>query len=402
MHPTAHTAIESPSYAGRIDHFQQALEEHGFAAAVVMERRNLLYLTGTAQPCNLLVVPGRRPTLFARRVVDWVRQQAAVERVVEGASLRAVCEELAASGIRAGALGLELDAIPAQLYLKSVEAFPDLNIRDCSPLLLEQRLVKDEWELERLRESCRMFEALHETVLRELRPGLTELALSASVVRALRNAGHEGVVFYRRWDAWLQAEGIVASGTSASRISGHAMTVTGVGLTPAFPWGASMRVIEDGDTVVADLGLNKAGYHGDMSRTYVAGEASVRVRDMAATVRACQDAAIAAVRPGARASDVYEAAHRTVAGGRWEPFFQGYGTEQGEYIGHGVGLELDEPPVLWPRDSTVLAPHMALAIEPKIITPDAGAVQIEDTVFVTDDGCQVVGTVPRELFEVTH
>jgi Xaa-Pro aminopeptidase len=393
--------MESPPFRERLVRFEQDLEEHGLAAAIVMERRNLLYLTGTAQPCNLLVVPGRAPTLFARRVVDWVRHEAAVDRVIEGASLKAVRDELTSLGVLFGSLGLELDVIPALLFLKASEVFADFQIRDCAPALLEQRFVKDEWEVERLRESCRMFEALHETVLAELRPGVDELSLSAAIVRALRLAGHEGVVFYRRWDAWLQPEGIVASGDAAARISGHAMTVTGVGLSAALPWGASTRVIEPGDTVVVDLGLNKHGYHGDMSRTYVAGEANDTILDMAAAVRSCQDAAIAAIHPGARASDVYEAARSAMAGTRWEACFQGYGAERGEYIGHGVGLELDELPVLSPRDSTLLAKHMALAIEPKVITPDAGAVQMEDTVIVTDDGCEVIGTVPRQLFEVT-
>ena len=393
-------AGQSPRYEERQGRFEQTLREQGFAAAIVMDRRNLFYLTGTAQPCNLLVVPGRPPTLLARRVVDWVRQEAAVDRLVEGASLKAVRDELLSHGLRSGLLGLELDVIPALLYLKASEVFADFEIRDCAPGLLEQRFVKDTWELQRLRESCSMFEALHETVLAELRPGIDELSLSAAVVRALRLAGHEGHVFYRRWDAWLQPEGIVASGAAASRISGHAMTVTGVGLSAALPWGASTRVIEPGDTVVLDLGLNKAGYHGDMSRTYVAGKANDTVREIAAAVRSCQDAAIAAIRPGTPASEVYEAARNAMAGTRWEDCFQGYGTERGEYIGHGVGLELDELPVLAPHDSTVLEKHMALAIEPKIITPHAGAVQLEDTVIVTDNGCEVIGTVPRQLFEV--
>ena len=391
---------EGPRYEERQGRFEQELEAKGFAAGIVMERRNLLYLTGTAQPCNLLVVPGRPPTLFARRVVDWVRHEAAVDRIVEGASLRAVRDELLSLGIRSGLLGLELDVVPAQLYLKAADTFAEFELRDCAPSLLEQRLVKDDWELERLRESCGMFEALHETVLATLRPGVDELSLSAEVARALRRAGHEGHVFYRRWDAWLQPEGIVASGEAASRISGHAMTVTGVGLGPALPWGASTRVVEAGDTVVLDLGLNKAGYHGDMSRTYVAGKANDTVVEIAAAVRSCQDAAIAAVRPGARASEVYEAAREAIAGTRWEDCFQGHGAERGQYIGHGVGLELDELPVLAPHDSTVLEKRMALAIEPKVITPHAGAVQMEDTVIVTDDGCEVIGTVPRQLFEV--
>lgn len=393
------TVIE-PLHAARQQAFARSLEESGFAAAVVMQRRDLFYLAGTSQPCNLLIVPGHEPVLLARRVLDWIRSEASVARVEPGGDLPTAARILRELGVRDGRLGLELDVLPAKLYRKARESFPGFDLEDCSPLLLSQRMVKDELELRLLREAVSLFEAVHATVLDFLRPGITEIELSAEIIRSLRRAGHDGLVFYRRWDADLQPEGLVASGEVASRISGHAMTVTGVGLAPSLPWGASWRTIQKGDVVVVDLGLNKAGYHGDMSRSYVAGEASEETSARFEILLRCQDAAIAALGPGAPAADAYAAARRVAEAAGVEEYFQGFGAEKGHYIGHGVGVELDDPPVLEAGSKVTLEAGMVLAVEPKLIGP-FGALQTEDTLVLTPDGPELMGTVPRTLFEVS-
>jgi Xaa-Pro dipeptidase len=374
----------------------------GLVAAIMMDRRNIFYLAGTGQPCILLITPGHPPILYARRVADWVRAEAAVEQIHEATTLRPAVEHMRQIGLGRGRIGLELDVLPSRLYLKAREVLAGFEIEDVSTSILDQRMVKDEFEQQQLRRAAAMFEALHQTVLGNLRPGMRELDIAADVVRSLRLAGHEGISFYRRWDAFLQPEGIVASGTNLSRISGFAMTVTGVGLSRALPWGASERVLRDGDSVVIDLGLNRAGYHADMSRTYVVGKAGGLTKEIFAVVLECQQAAIKAIKPGVFAQDIYAAALKVVAGTRWERHFQGYGTEQASYIGHGVGLDLDEPPLLAYGDSTPLQVGMALTAEPKLIGSDFGASQIEDTLLVCQNGAEVIGTVPRELFEVQH
>ena len=391
---------ERPDYARRQARFETALVESGFVAAILLDRRNVFYLTGTGQPCILLVVPNHPPILYARRVAAWVRSEAAVERVEQAASLRPAAGRVRELGLKRGRIGLELDVIPGRLYLKARESFAEFEIDDVSSMILGARMTKDAFEQHQLRRSAALFDRLHETVLESLRPGMREIDVAAEVSRALRRAGHENISFYRRWDACIQPEGLVVSGSNLARISGLAMTVTGVGLGPALPWGASERIVQKGDLLVIDLGLNRAGYQADMSRTYVVGRADKLTRELFEVVLACQQAAIDAIKPGIPAEDVYAAALRVVIGTRWEGHFQGYGTERGRYIGHGVGLDLDEPPVLAVGDTTRLRVGMALAIEPKLIGPEFGAVQLEDTVFVHDGGAEVISAVPRALFEV--
>ena len=287
----------------RIERFTAAVADAGLAGALVMHPVSVYYLAGTGQPCNLLVRPGEEPILFARRYIDLVRAKTDVERVVEGAGFSAVAREAKIDG----PLGMELDVVPAALVERAKRGWPE--IADCSALLWDLRAVKDAGEVAAMRESVKLFDALHATMLEHLRPGITELELAAELDRGLRLAGHDGVIFQHRWDAKMPMEGALASGENLARMSRGPFTITGVGLSEAFPMGASRREIRRGDLVAVDLGLNRAGYHADMSRSYAVEELPDGIAGLAATTRELQDVALAAIRPGVTAESVYDAAH---------------------------------------------------------------------------------------------
>ena len=377
----------------RIDRFSAAVSDAGMAAALIMNPPDVYYLSGTGQPCNLLVTPGEEPVLFARRYLELAKRAARVERVVPGAGFSAVARE---ARLGEGPLGMELDKLPAGLVDRARRAFGDREIVDCAPLLLAQRAVKDAGEVEAMRASVKLFDAVHAAMCEFIRPGIAEHELAGEVDRALRRAGHDGVVFQRRWDAKLPMEGGIASGENLSTISRGPITITGVGMSEAFPMGASRRRLAHGDLVSIDLGLNRAGYHGDMARTYAVGDLPDGVAELAGVCRELQDVAMAAIRPGVRAHEVYDAALEAARRLGVEGVFQG----GGPYIGHSIGLELDEPPVLGPGVETPLEEGMILAVEPKLISPEFGALNIEDDVVVTADGCEILGDLPRALFVV--
>lgn len=384
----------------RVGDFGAAIGDAGMAAALVMEPQDVYYLAGTGQPCNLLVVPHGEPVLFARRYGELARASTHVARVLDGAGFSAVVREAERIGLADGPLGMELDVLPAGLVERARRAFGAREIVDCAPALLALRARKDPGEVEAMRASVRLYDAAHAAILEHLRPGIAEHELAAEVARALRRAGHEGVIFQRRWDAKLPVEGAIASGENLTLLSRGPITVTGAGLSEAFPMAASERRLERGDLLVIDLGLNRAGYHGDMARTYAVGELPDGVAPLARACREIQDACLAAIRPGVTAESVYAAGVAAARSLGVAEMFQGYGGVHGPYVGHGIGLELDEPPVLGPGVATRLAEGMVLAVEPKLMSPAFGAVSIEDDVVVTADGCEPLGDLPRAVFVV--
>jgi Xaa-Pro aminopeptidase len=384
----------------RVRELQRRMKEQGLDAAVILQPRDLYYYSGTSQPCNLLVPAHGEPVLFVRRAEPFVREETWITSRDRGGGPRQLRDGLKRLGIEKGTLGLELDVVPYALVNKLASVLGDYTFADVSPLVLAQRMVKDPQEVEWIRGATHRFDLAHQAILRSVRPGLTEVELGSRIAEVLIREQTEQVVFIRRWDDWLQPMGTVASGDNLARISGHAHTVTGVGLGPALPWGPSDRAMQPGDLVVVDNPLNYRGYHSDNTRTYVVGKASARQRAVYADLHRVQDHALKRVRAGIPVNELFGETLDLVRELGYADSFQGYGESQGQYLGHGVGLELDELPVLDAQTKIPLQVNMVLAIECKFIIPGFGAVFLEDTVVVREDGAEILSHSERGLAEV--
>lgn len=386
----------------RIRILQKKLQDRAIDLAIIMQPRDLYYYAGTAQPCNLVIPAVGEPLLFVRRAWDFVVKETRLPngQLVEGAGASEIADVIRAHGIAFSKIGFTEDVIPANIYKKMSGAFPNSEVVDISPLVLEQRMVKEYQEMEAIVMAAEMFRYAHDAVLNFLRPGVTEIQLSAKVLESVRQAGGESIIRNRRWDASLPPEGLVVSTTNMWRISGHAMTITGVGLSNALPWGASRTPIAAGDMVIVDMGINLNGYQADIARTYVAGKATSQQLEVFNQVLTIQQAVLDKIKPGVMGRELYStAAAEAKRLGQFE-YFQGYGKMKGRYIGHGIGLELDEPPTLDDKCDVTLVEGMALAIEPKLIIPYFGAIVIEDDVLVIPNGYHLITPVERCLFEV--
>lgn len=384
----------------RIDGLKKRMEKKGFDAALLMHPRDVYYYAGTAQPCNLLVTLKEEPILFARRAMDFVKKESTLEDVRTGGSLKEMKSILHSFGVTGGVMGLEEDVLPARLYRKTAEFFAEFRCENISPLILDQRMIKDSEEIELVKKSAQLFSHIHDVVLNNLRPGITEVELAGLIWTAIRREGHEGFTAHRRWDGFLPGDGIVTSGDNMWKISGYAMTVTGVGKSKAVPWGSSDRVIQKGDLVMVDIAPNYQGYHGDTARTYVVGPADGRQKEVFGSLLKVMEAVVNRIREGVPIKELYHLAVKTAEEEGYGEYLQGYGNQKGEYIGHGLGLEVDEPPVVGPYTDMLLREGMILAIEPKFIIPQWGAVDIEDPLLVTKEGCQILSPIPKKLFEV--
>jgi Xaa-Pro aminopeptidase len=232
----------------------------------------------------------------------------------------------------------------------------------------QPRLVKDASEVATLRDAAARLTGVAETAFRSIRPGVTERDVAAAIEVALRSAGYERPAF----------DTIVASGPNA-----------------ALPhYRAGLRILKPGDLVVLDFGGVLDGYCSDLTRTVSVGAPTPDALRLHAAVREAQQAAIEAVKPGVPASSV-DAAARGLLESR------GLGEAFGHGTGHGLGLDIhEEPRVGPPRPHSAfvqLEPGMVFTIEPGAYLPGMGGVRIEDDVLVTEDGYEVLTSVPKEL-----
>ena len=344
--------------------------------------------------------------LFVRRGFECARQEATVDRVEPMDGFASVAGAFTELGLTGGVLGTELDLVPARITRRldevlgstALTAGPAWSLADVSPLVLAQRAVKDGEELATTRRAAAVADVGHRVIRSVAAPGMSELALAAEVEAAMRRAGHEGFQPLRHPAA--RGGGVfLMSGENLLVRGGHGLVATGVGLSPAMPYGASRRVLEPGDLVVLDIGSTYAGYTADESRTFVVGRSTERQRALFAVARATEDTVLGALRPGVAVADLYTRAEAIVAGGALPHFAPGSLSLPG-FVGHGIGLELDEPPILWPRSDACLEAGMVLAIEIEVSAPAQRImVKLEDTVVVRPDGCELLTAAPRELIE---
>lgn len=381
------------------------MAEAGVDAALLLHPRDVLYYAGTVRPAALLVSlhSGRSPAepdvvLFVRRGFEHAQQEATVARVEPMSGFARVAEVAVELGLTGGVMGTELDVVPARVYRRLVEVLPAWELADVSPLVLAQRAVKDEEEIAATRRAVAVADAGHRVVPHVVAPGVSELALAAEVEAAMRRAGHEGYQPLRHPGA--RGGGVLLmSGENLAVRGGHGLVVTGAGLSLASPYGASRRVLQPGDLVVVDIGSTYAGYTGDESRTFVVGQATEPQRALFAVAHAAEDVVLEALRPGVAVADLYGIAEAVVAQGAPPHFAPGSLALPG-FVGHGIGLELDEPPVLWPRDEACVQAGMVLAVEIEVSAPAQGMmVKLEDAVVVRQDGYELLTGAPRKLIE---
>ncbi len=369
----------------------------GMDAALLLHHRDILYYANTVRPAALLVSPGEA-ILFVRRGLEQARQEATVARVEPMRGFSDVAGAMAGIGASGGTLGTEMDLISARLYRRLRETFPDWELADISPQVLAQRTIKDEAEIAAARSAAAVADAGHAAAARTIAPGVSELELAAGVEAALRRAGHEGFQPLRHPGA-RGAGVLLMSGEHLTVRGGHGLVITGAGLGPAMPYGPSRRVLQAGDLVVVDIGSTYAGYTGDESRTFVVGEATAEQRALFDVARAAEEAVLAALRPGRPVADLYPLAEKVIAGGA-PPYFAPGSLALPGFVGHGIGLELDEPPVLWPRVETDVQAGMVLAVEIEVNALERGTmVKLEDSVLVRADGCELLTETERELIE---
>jgi Xaa-Pro aminopeptidase len=385
-------------HRARIEALQRTLGERGLDGALLFQSRDILYYTGTAQPGWLVVTPDDF-VLGLRSGLDFARRDTGLEApfLVVQRDPVTLLKQRFAPGAR---LGSELDMMSVLTYRRLRAALDGGELVDLSPAILQQRMVKEPEEVAAIRRACTAIDAGHRAALAGVRAGMTELEASAAIEHGHRRAGHEGDYFLRDID-FTMGRGPFASGENLAEISGVVFTISGVGLSPAVPAGASRRVMQPGDLFVVDIPTCVDGYHADQSRTYALGRAPSRALELHAGLLETADRLRAAMRPGWTAGEVYERAQeyaqRAGIGAEFLAFPNG---KRAHFAGHGVGLEVNEPPFLSRGSKLELRAGMVLTSELHAWADDGTMVKLEDTLLLGPEGCELLTVSPRELSEL--
>ncbi|MFH1951711.1 MAG: Xaa-Pro peptidase family protein [Pseudomonadota bacterium] len=384
----------------RITSLQERIRAEGLCAALLFYSRDVYYYTGTAQPSYLVVFP-EEYFLYVRSGLDFALHEVFIEkdRMKGERRLEKVFKEIS-SRLQGNKIGIELDVLPALQFLEFKKIFSGFDFVDVSSLVLEQRKRKDGFEIEKIKQACRAVDEGHKAVLSNLKEGVTELELAAAIENAHRLAGHEGIFFIRQPDFFM-SRGPISSGPNLLRPSGVVYTITGVGLSAAVPAGPSKRQIVMGDPVVVDIPALVNGYHADQTRTYVLGKAPEKIRAAYESLKEISDFLIKTIRPKMKCSEIYQMALKKSEELRVSDIFLNFGNgNKSRIIGHGVGLELNEPPILSSYDHSEVSEGYVIALDMHMLSEGVGVVKLEDMILIKRDRNEILTRTPRRLFEV--
>lgn len=379
----------------RITALQEQMANNGIDGALIMQSADLVYFTGMFQNCFLYIPSEGDSLLMVRRSMETTRVLTPLGKVVPIKSIKQVPAVIHENGYDpVKNLGIEMDVIPASMYLNLQRLFPGVKLVDCSRLIKRLRAVKSCFELELIQETSDMMDKVFASIPDFLQPGVTEIELAGQLEASLRKEGHQGLVRVRGFNQDFHY-GCLLSGPNGGIPSFFDGPLGGPGLYSAFPFGTGNRVIQENDTVLVDYVGAKHGYLVDMTRLYVMGELSDKLFRAHEVALKIQQAVVESARPGALGSEIYKQAYDIACEYELQEYFMGC-KDQVSFIAHGVGLELNELPVIARGVKMILEEGMVIALEPKFVFPSEGAVGIENTFVVTSQGLKRFSNYPDE------
>lgn len=384
----------------RIERFQQRLAAADVDGALILQKADLFYLSGTAQQAQLYVPAAGTPVLMVKKSHARARAESTLQRVVPIASPKDIPGCLKEAGLSMPPrLGLECDVLPANYYHLYRSLFNDVAVADISPQIRSVRAIKSPHELEIMTEAARLADAVAAGVPDLLREGISELALAGQVEARARALGHQGVIRMRLWGNEL-FYGHLMAGPSAAEPSYLASPTGGAGAGPAVAQGAGFRLIRPNEPILVDYVFAFNGYLADHTRIFAIGDLpDDLVRGHAAMCR-IQEHLSRQCRPGVTGGGIYDMAVQMAADAGYSAHFMGSGENRVAFVGHGIGLELDEYPFIAKGQSQPLAEGMVIALEPKLVIPGRGVVGIENTHVVTATGLRRLTRHPDEIHVV--
>ena len=372
----------------RITPLQKLLQQKGVDGALIMDNADLFYFSGTAQRAHLFIPAEGRPLLMVKKSFTRAQEESALEDIISLTKVKDLSKMLNEYGYNnLTTLGLELDVLPAALYLLFLKLFEGAQIVDISGLIRSVRMVKSFYELEVLRDAAQLNYTLFSRAKDYLKEGITELELAGQLEKVYRLAGHSGTVKMRGFDQEVYY-GHILSGTNGAIPSCMESPTGGPGVSISFPQGAGYKKIARNEPVMIDYVGVIDGYLADQTRIFCIGQLPDKLVHAHETALLIQEAVKQMAVPGALCEDIYWHAINMAAESGYGEYFMGY-PEPVSFIGHGIGIELNEWPVLAPGFKTPLEKDMVIAIEPKFVFLE-GAVGIENTFVVGEKGLETL------------
>ena len=392
------TPIPTTEIRRRLSHLQKSFQQKGIDGSLIVQRVDLLYFSGTAQDGALYVPSHGEPILFIKRYFPRAHKESPLQQIVPVDAFRDLPGCLLNHyGSPPKTLGLEFDVMPVAEFRLFQKNFPGTKFVDASTSILGVRKIKSPWDIQQMERTAEMSSLTFDYMRRVLTPGLSEMAFAGLFENFARSQGHAGGLRVRNY----RTEGYswhVLSGRSGGMTGVLDSPASGEGSSYAFPCGAGNKKINAEEPVMVDFASVLNGFHMDETRMFAIGRMPDNALQAAQAAVTIHQELLHIIKPGMCAHDLFlHALHMAESLGYKESYL-GIPGHQVSFIGHGIGYELIEPPIIAHAKEDLLLPGMTIALEPKFVFQDAFSAGIESVFLVTDTGARLISQTPAEIF----
>ena len=381
----------------RIAAVQKRMTDQGPDALFVTHKPDIYYFSGTAQDCYLYIPRDRAPILFAKRYLPRVHRETCLcvepitsVREIPG-RIKQLCDQMPAD------CGLSLDVVPVKDFLFYQKLFSDTHLTDGSAAIEACRKIKSPFEIEQLEKTARVSAGTFDYMTAHIRPDISEMAFYGMFEAYSRTLGHSGKLLTRHY----RPDGFpfhLMSGKSGGLSGGLDTPVCSAGISNACPHGAGPKLLKKNQPILIDFGTLLNGYHMNESRMFVMGKMPGKAEDAGKVAIDILYRVLDKMTPGTAMGEVFDLAVSTAGkAGLAEPFL-GLPDLKSEFIGHGIGLELVENPVIAKGKKEILEPGMVVAVEPKFLFKDQFTAGIESVIHVTETGSRLLSLTENKIF----
>lgn len=383
-----------PELSNRWKAIQQEMSKQGADGCLIGGNVNLFYVADRVYSGYFYLPAEGNPLFFVKRPVGIDGENVHYIRKPEQ-----IVEILAEKEIALPrSIMIELDELTYNDVVRLQSIFMPEQTLNATTTLRKVRTIKSTYEIGLLRQSGVLHAACYKEVPQLYKPGMTDIELSIEIERLFRQKGALGHfrVFGQSMEIFM---GSVLAGDNADAPSPYDFAMGGSGLHNSLPVGGNGTILTSGTSIMVDMGGTFTGYISDMTRVFAVGKLAPLAYDAHQVALEIQSDIEAIAKPGVATCDLYNMAIEKVKKHDLLPYFMGY-SQQAGFIGHGIGIQINESPVLAPRSKEILTEGHIFALEPKFVIPGTGAVGVENTFVVNSGGIEKLTVLNEEIVEL--
>jgi Xaa-Pro dipeptidase len=371
----------------RCSKLQEYMAAESLDAVIIVQNADLFYFTGTVQNGNLYVPVSGQPLYMVRKDAGRARMECGLKEVIPLTSLKDVPKIVAEFGYREPKrIGLELDVLPVNIFERYRALYPEGLFLDATPLIRKVRMIKSHYEIHLMKDAADQVDLAYRRAKEVIAVGMTDLEVAAELEYTLRKSGHQGLIRMRGFNTDV-CYGQIFSGPDSAVPAYMDAPLGGMGLNPSFGQGVGLKSIEPNEPVIVDIAGCVDGYLTDQTRVFSVGAPSDRLRSAYDDMLKIQMLMTEVAKVGMSWGELYATCLHYADELGYADSFMGAKGAQVSFIGHGLGVELDEYPfIARGYNQMLLEEGMVFAFEPKVVFPGEGAIGVENTFYLSSQG----------------